>query len=87
MEVGNSYAQKFVEHTILASMYVGYYSSIFLIKMKMLAVAIAIGIAVTCTTFLHAIITNRQQSNVNLPQQACIFLCAIETNEAFVSIS
>jgi len=57
MEVGNSYAQKFVEHTILASMYVGYSSSIFLIKI--LAVAIAIGIAVTCTTFLHAIKTNR----------------------------
>jgi len=57
MEIGNSYAQKFVEHTILASMYVGYSSSIFLIKI--LAVAIAIGIAVTCTTFLHAIKTNR----------------------------
>ena len=32
METDNSYVQKSVEHTILANMYVGYCSSVFLIK-------------------------------------------------------
>ena len=32
METGNSYVRKSVEHTILANMYVGYCSSVFLIK-------------------------------------------------------